>query len=152
MDDLITKIKKLEKITPDTTFKANVRALLLVTPHHKKSFIFSSGWAFAFGFAIILLAISIFFVVHPLNQPVVVSFDSLTLTKELNDLAINQQMQNIVAFKNANNVINKALQEVKDKNVNHLNNYVLNQEQQSLNINVDSNNAQIDQLLKKAIY
>jgi len=155
MDKKILKdLQILRNIEPDKGFAENTKRIVLAMSPRKtlapKSFF---GLVFAGGLAMILLAIvglgSIFFAG---SEPALSnSFDSDILRGELDNLAIDLQLDEIAYQQDINNTIASALAEIGDSRTNHLNLSILESEKDLIEENGEEENSQIEDLLNELL-
>ena len=144
----------LRNIEPDKDFVENTKRIVLAVSPGKtltpKSFF---GLVFAGGLAMILLAIvglgSIFFTN---SEPALSnSFDSDILRGELDNLAIDLQLDEIAYQQDINNTIASALAEISDSRINHLNLSILESEKGLIEENGEEKDSRIEDLLNKVL-
>lgn len=144
----------LRNIEPDKDFVENTKRIVLaVSPRDAltpKSFF---GLVFAGGLVMILLAIvglgSIFFTN---SEPALSnSFDSDILRGELDNLAIDLQLDEIAYQQDINNTIASALAEISDSRINHLNLSILESEKGLIEENGEEEDSRIEDLLNKVL-
>ena len=73
------------------------------------------------------------------------------LSKELSDMNINVELQEIDYHQNVSQTITSAISEISSNKGNHLNQGILQSENNDLNLDVTSSSSDIDQLLNKII-
>ena len=144
----------LRNIEPDKNFVENTKRIVLAVSPGKtltpKSFF---GLVFAGGLAMIFLAIvglgSIFFAG---SEPALSnSFDSDILRGELDNLAIDLQLDEIAYQQDINNTIASALAEISDYRINHLNLSILESEKGLIEENGEEKDSRIKDLLNKVL-
>ena len=147
-------LQTLRNIEPDKDFVENAKRIVLAVPPEKtltpKSFF---GLVFAGGLAMILLAIvglgSIFFAG---SEPALSnSFDSDILRGELDNLAIDLQLDEIAYQQDINNTIASALAEISDSRINHLNLSILESEKGLIEESGEEKDSRIEDLLNKVL-
>lgn len=147
-------LQTLRNIEPDKDFVENTKRIVLAVSPGKtltpKSFF---GLVFAGGLAMIFLAIvslgSIFFAG---SEPALSnSFDSDILRGELDNLAIDLQLDEIAYQQDINNTIASALAEISDSRINHLNLSILESEKGLIEENGEEEDSRIEDLLNKVL-
>lgn len=146
-DQIIKQLNNLKAISPSPTFKEKSRGLILKIPP-KTNYIEWRTLSLAGITAVILL---ILVVGSNLSQPIISSLDEDRLNKELGNLNINIQLREISYQQKINQTIASALNEISDNDVRHLNQSLLETEQNDINLD-DSANPEIDNLLNQIIF
>ncbi len=147
MQKLLQQLHNLKTIEPSPAFREKSRGLILKIPP-KTNYIEwrTLSWAGITAMVLLILVIG-----SNLSKPVISSLDENRLNKELNNLNINIQLQEISYQQKINQTIASALNEISDNDVRHLNKSLLETEQNNINAN-DSFNPEIDKLLNQIIF
>lgn len=148
-DKIIEQLKTLKGVSPDDTFKDSTKRMVLAAEPKKKSIpTLIPQWAWAAGFAAMLLVAGSAFIMTPTTT--VQSFDTTELQNELENL--NIEVNQISYTQKTNRTITSALNEISNTQTNHLNKSILEKEHNNIKeIDAKEDLDNIDEMLNKII-
>jgi len=153
-NEILKALRALRAIEPDPVFAKTSRALILgaeKTGRLSGLFPLPPLVQILYGGAVVaVLLVASYFLLIP-SQPVVsAALNPENLTKELVNLSINIQLKELSYQQNANAAIASALSEIQNTSVKHLNQTLLEGEEETINVEGAMNPA-IDKMLESVI-
>ncbi len=153
-EHIIKALRRFKTIEPEPTFARTSRALILETKKRNPLgaiFRLPRLAPVLYGGALILLLLTASYLVFVPSKPVVsAAFSPENLTKELANLSINIELREVSYRQSANLAIASALTEIENTSVKHLNQTLLESEEENINLE-GSVNPEIDELLNAVI-
>ncbi len=152
MNDLKKQLKMLANIMPDEQFvAASRRGILAVRQNVKPAWGLFSMWAAAA--AMLVVSIVGFSSLLRTEHAATAVATPEALSREFNGLNINVELQSVSYQQGVDQTIASALSEISNNSMRHLNQGVLQSEQNTINQNSgNTSNPQIDTLLNKVIF
>lgn len=152
-EKIITNLGRLKLIEPDPVFVKTSKSIILRAEPKVGLFLYFPRFVplssiLALLLFIIILSFSFFSVSRPALSS---SFDSNNLAREFNGLTINIELQEIAYQQKTNQAIASALNEIQDTNVKHLNQSLLESEEDSFNLQ-NTTDPRIDEMLRSVIF
>lgn len=149
--EIIYKLNKLKGIEPDPTFVKKCRFLILEKASQKPVLVLWPRliWIGALAGLLLIIALPNLINRKQLNAASLNNVERLS--REFNELTINIQLKEISYQQNINQAIASALTEISDTQVKHLNQSVLQEENNNFNV-PDDQNQKINDLLDKVIF
>ena len=147
MQNILRQLHNLKIIEPSPSFREKSRGLILKIPP-KTNYIEwrTLSWAGVTAMVLFVLVVG-----SNLSKPAISSLDENRLNKELGNLNINIQLQEISYQQKVNQTIASALNEISDDDIRHLNKSLFEFEKNNININ-DSANPEIERLLNEVLF
>ncbi|MCP6720065.1 MAG: hypothetical protein KJI72_01920 [Patescibacteria group bacterium] len=149
--EIITQLKRLRYIEPDSAFARGSRSIVLSVNHGRtrsQIWLWTSATAVTFLFLAAVISYNALFSSKPVLSS---SFNPESLEQEFSNLTINIQLEEIKYQQSVNQAIASALNEIQNTYPRHLNNSLLESEEAGINLD-ESINPYIDELLEKAIF
>lgn len=149
---IIRQLNNLKTIEPEPGFIQRTRGLIFAAPAIRpRSWVWP--WAWAGALAILLLVFTLT-MANPFTPRPKLSlfFNQQDLKQEFNDLTVNIQLQEINYRQNLDSAIGLALNEISDRQPDHLNTALLQKEQDALEANGVNKQKEINELLNQVIF
>ena len=153
-DQIINELRKLRFLKPNRAFAETSKTSILASakPNHFYGFLSLPRLAPALSFAAVVLVVVASYVIFVPPKPTVsAAFNPENLSQEFAGLTINVQLQEVEYQQNANQAIASALGEITNTSVKHLNQTLLESEEESIDVQ-KSTNPEIDDLLNSVIF
>lgn len=151
--EIINQLNELKAIEPEKGFVQRTRGLILAVPAIKPARIWGWPLVWAGVAAVLLLALTLTFA-NPLTAKPKLSvfFNQQDLKQEFNNLSVKIQLQEIAYRQNLDSAIGLALNEISDRQPDHLNPALLQKEQAGLETDGANKQKEINDLLNQVIF